>query len=299
MNISSALPTFVVTLREGFEAALVVGIVFACLQKAQKPGYYPWIYSGVMVGIFASISVGFFLWNSLQQIDSSQYYYAPVLKQLLKTLFAVMAIAMLSWMLVWMSKQAKSLKGEVEGAINNVLSNENAGTNIFLLVFIAVLREGFETVLFMAAKFQSDSVSPTIGAIAGLVLAGLMGWALFYWGIKINIGLFFKIMGVFLLLIVAGLVISALKNLDGAVTILSQINSTYQGICLFNQGSCLLGITVWNTSDFLPDSQFPGILLKTLFGYRDHIYLVQLIFYLLFLFIVGNLYFSSLKSNSN
>ncbi|BAQ61216.1 hypothetical protein GM3708_1622 [Geminocystis sp. NIES-3708] len=299
MNISSALPTFVVTLREGFEAALVVGIVFACLQKAQKQEYYRWIYLGVCGGILASVSVGWFLWGSLQQIDSSQYFYAPVLKEILKTLFALVAIAMLSWMLIWMSRQAQSLKGEVEGAINSVLTNENAGKGIFLLVFIAVLREGFETVLFMAAKFQTDFISPTIGAILGLILAGLMGWALFYWGVKINIRLFFKIMGVFLLLIVAGLVISALKNLDGAVTILSQINSNYESLCIFKQGSCLLGIPIWNTSNFLPDGEFPGILFKTLLGYRDHIYLVQLIAYLLFLSIVGNLYFSSLKSKTN
>lgn len=299
MNISSALPTFVVTLREGFEAALVVGIVFACLQKAQKQEYYRWIYLGVCGGILASVSVGWFLWGSLQQIDSSQYFYAPVLKEVLKTLFALVAIAMLSWMLIWMSRQAQSLKGEVEGAINSVLTNENAGKGIFLLVFIAVLREGFETVLFMAAQFQTDFISPTIGAILGLILAGLMGWALFYWGVKINIRLFFKIMGVFLLLIVAGLVISALKNLDGAVTILSQINSNYESLCVFNQGSCLLGIPIWNTSNFLPDGEFPGIILKTLLGYRDHIYLGQLIAYFLFLGIVGNLYFSSLKSKTN
>ena len=299
MNISSALPTFVVTLREGFEAALVVGIVFACLKKAQKQECYRWIYLGVIAGILASISVGLFLWGSLQTLESSQYLYAPVLKEVLKTLFAVTAIVMLSWMLIWMSKQAKSMKGEVEGAISTVLTNENAGKGIFLLIFIAVLREGFETVLFIAAQFQTDFLSPTIGAITGLILAGLMGWSLFYWGVKINIRLFFQVMGIFLLLIVAGLVVSALKNFDGAVTILAQINLHYQSLCLFNQGSCLLGIPIWNTSNFLPDNQFPGILLKTLLGYRDHLYLVQLIFYILFLGIVGNLYFSSLNSKSN
>ena len=87
MNISSALPTFVVTLREGFEAALVVGIVFACLKKAQKQECYRWIYLGVIAGILASISVGLFLWGSLQTLESSQYLYAPVLKEVLKTLF--------------------------------------------------------------------------------------------------------------------------------------------------------------------------------------------------------------------
>jgi high-affinity iron transporter len=158
-----------------------------------------------------------------------------------------------------------------------------------------VLREGFETVLFITAQSQEDYLSSAVGAIVGLLLASLMGWSLFYWGIKINIRLFFQIMGIFLLLIVAGLVVSALKNFDGAMTILSQINPNYQNICLFDRDSCLLGIKVWNASNFLPDGKFPGILLKTLFGYREQIYLLQLICYFLFLGIVGKLYFSSLN----
>lgn len=295
INISSALPTFVITLREGFEATLVVGIVFACLQKAQKQEYYRWISSGVIAGIIASVSVGLLLWQSLQNLETSQYYYAPFIKQILNALFALIAVSMLSWMLLWMSKQAKSLKGEVEGAVNSALSNDNAGKGIFVLVFIAVLREGFETVLFITTQFQEDYLSSAVGAIVGLLLASLMGWSLFYWGIKINIRSFFQIMGVFLLLIVAGLVVSALKNFDGAMTILSQINPNYQDICLFDRGSCLLGVKVWNASNFLPDGKFPGILLKTLFGYREQIYLVQLICYFLFLGIVGKLYFSSLN----
>ncbi|MGI0482243.1 FTR1 family iron permease [Geminocystis sp. CENA526] len=295
MDISNALPTFIITLREGFEASLVVGIVFACLQKAQKQEYYHRISSGVIAGIIASISVGLLLWQSLQSLETSQYYYAPFIKQILNAVFALIAVSMLSWMLLWMSKQAKSLKGEVEGAVNTALSNDNAGKGIFLLVFIAVLREGFETVLFITVQFQEDYISSIVGSIVGLILASLMGWSLFYWGIKINIRLFFQVMGIFLLLIVAGLIISALKNFDGAMVILSQINTNYQDICLFDRGSCLLGIKIWNASNFLPDSQFPGILLKTLFGYREQIYLGQLIAYFLFLGIVGKLYFSSLN----
>lgn len=299
ISISSSLPTFIITLREGFEAALVVGIVFACLQKANKKEYYRSIYSGIIAGLLASISVGLLLWRSLQQIELSDYYYAPLIQQILKTLFASIAVIMLSWMLLWMSKQAKSLKGEVEGAVNSALNQNNADRGIFLLIFIAVLREGFETVLFITAQFQKDYLSPTLGAITGLILASLMGWSLFYLGLKINLRLFFQIMGIFLLLIVAGLVISALKNLDGALIILSQIIPNFQNICLFDQGSCLLGIKVWNASNFLPDNQFPGILLKTLFGYRDQLYLVQLIFYLLFISIVGKLYFSSFNPRKN
>lgn len=295
MDFSLALPTFVVTLREGFEAALVVGIVVACLQKAQQSQLYRFVYLGVSAGIVASIVLGAFLWNTLQEVSASENYYAPVIKQVLEGVFGLIAIAMLSWMLIWMSRQAKSLKGEVEGVINSALLNENAGKAVFLLIFIAVLREGFETVLFIVAKFQNEIISPFIGAVAGLILATAMGWALFYWGIKINIRLFFQIMGIFLLLIVGGLVIGALRHFDAAVNILGNLNPSYSNWCLFTDGACLLGKQIWNGTSILPDRQFPGILLKTLFGYRDQLYTIQLIVYGLFMAIVGSNYFKYLR----
>jgi high-affinity iron transporter len=229
MNFSTALPTLIVTLREGLEATLIVGIVLTCLQKAQQQKYYLWVYLGVIVGIMASILIGLFLWQSLAQIEASQYTYAPVFQQLFKTALILISIVMLSWMLIWMSKQAKSLKSEVQNSINQVIEKKNnAGIGIFFLVLIAVLREGFETVFFINAQVQENLFGSCLGAIVGLSLAILMGWGLFYWGIKINLRLFFKVMGIFLLLIVSGLVIGALKNFDSAITILKQINSDYE-----------------------------------------------------------------------
>lgn len=299
MNITDALPTFIVTLREGFEAALVVGIVLACLRKAQQTQLNRWVYLGISGGLVASIMVGWLLWDVLQGVESSQSFYAPVIKQVLEGIFGLVAIAMLTWMLIWMSQQAKHLKAEVEDTITNVLAiNNQAGKGIFLLVFIAVLREGFETVLFIVAKFQQEIISPTIGAIAGLTLAALLGFILFFWGVKLNLSLFFKIMGIFLLLIVGGLVISTLKHFDSAVTILGNLNPNYFNWCIFKNDSCLLGMQIWDGSSILPDQKFPGILLKTLFGYKEQIYLIQAIAYTLFLTIIGNIYLTSFQDKS-
>ncbi len=291
MDISAALPTFAVTLREGFEAALVVGIVFACLQKAQQTQLNRWVYLGIGGGVLASVMVGWLLWNFVQEVELSQSYYAPVLEEILDGTFGLLAIIMLSWMLLWMNQQAKYLKAEVEGAITNALAtNSNASKGIFLLVFIAVLREGFETVLFIIAKFQQQIFLPTVGAIAGLTLASAMGLVLFYWGVNINVRLFFQIMGVLLLLIVGGLVMSSLQHFDAAVTVLAKLNSDYSNWCLFSTDTCLLGPQVWDGSTVMSDRQFPGILLKTLFGYREKIYLVQAVAYFLFLTVIGGKY---------
>jgi high-affinity iron transporter len=121
---------------------------------------------------------------------------------------------------------------------------------------------------------------------------------LFRWGVKINLRRFFQVMGVLLLLIVSGLVISALKEFEVAASTLSTLDPRWAGLCVAHtastSSSCLLGPLVWDGSGFLPDRQFPGILLKTLLGYRDHLYLVQVLAYGLFLTIMGGLYFRSL-----
>lgn len=292
MDITTALPTFIVTLREGFEAALVVGIVMACLKKAEQTQLYRWVYWGIFAGILASIAIGFLLGGIVSGVETVGGIYAPVIKQLLEGVLGLIAIAMLTWMLLWMTNQAKSLKGEVEGAISSALNNDNAGKALFLLILIAVVREGFETVLFILAKFQQDWTLPAVGAGLGLTLAAIMGIALFSLGVRLNIRLFFQVMGIFLLLIVGGLVMGALKHFDAALTLLNQL--TISQLCLFNNGSCILGIQVWDGSNLLPDKEFPGIIFKALFGYRQTLYLGQIIAYISFLVAVGTAYFQSL-----
>lgn len=297
MDFSAALPTFVVTLREGFEAALVVGIVLAYLQKAQQTQLNRWVYTGIVAGIGASALVGLLLTGVLQGLEGSTQLYAPVFQQLLEGVFGVVAIAMLSWMLVWMTQQAKGLKTGVQTALTAVLhTGDRAGWGVFSLIFIAVLREGFETVLFIVAKFQQGIV-PVLGALGGLVVAAGLGVLLFKWGVKINLQTFFQVMGVFLLLIVGGLVISALKHFDAAGSLLAQLDPQYAKLCI-SHNSCFLGPLVWDASGVLPDQEFPGIILKSLFGYRQVLYLGQAIAYLLFLGVVGRFYFRSLTEQS-
>jgi high-affinity iron transporter len=299
MDFSAALPTFVITLREGVEAAIVVGIVLACLKKAEQSQLNQWVYAGVGVGIVASALVGVLFSWLIPTLGAASPKYTPVVEPLLEGVFSVVAIAMLSWMLIWMTRQARFLKTEVEETVTAALKdNSGAGWGVFTLILIAVLREGFETVVFIAANFQQGLI-PAFGALAGLTGAVGIGVLLFKWGVKINIRLFFQVMGVLLLLIVAGLVVSALKHFDGAVASLSQIEPQSEALCfyyerLIKDPSCILGPRVWDTSKILPDDKFPGIVLKALFGYRQKLYLVQAVAYVAFLITVGSLYFRSI-----
>ncbi|BAY97233.1 iron permease FTR1 [Tolypothrix tenuis PCC 7101] len=304
MNFSTALPTFVITLREGVEAALVVGIVLALLKKAKQSRLNSWVYAGVGVGVVLSALIGVIFTWLIQILGAINPQYTSVVEPIMEGTFSVLAIVMLSWMLIWMTKQARFMKATVEGAVTEALTqNSNAGWGVFTLILIAVIREGFETVLFIAANFQQGFM-PALGAIGGLLSAVVIGVLLFKWGVKINIRQFFQVMGVLLVLIVAGLVVSALKHFDDGVANLALSSRATESFCFYYERftkihSCILGPMVLNTSKILPDEQFPGIIIKSLFGYRDNLYLVQAVGYLTFLLTVGGLYFRSITGNSS
>ena len=305
MDFSSALPTFVITLREGVEAALVVGIVLACLKKAKQSYLNIWVYAGVSVGLAASGMVGVLLALLTQALSKSNQPYAPAMEPLLEGVFSVVAIAMLSWMLIWMTRQAKFMKAQVEGAITDALKRNvgaGAGWGVFSLIFIAVLREGFETVLFIVAKFQQGLI-PSLSALSGLLVSAAIGVLLFKWGVKINIRQFFQVMGILLLLIVAGLVVSALGHFDASVATLAQMDRKSEALCFYYERfakdpSCILGPIVWNTSKILPEDKFPGLVMNALFGYTDKLYIVQAVGYVIFLITIGGIYFRNVTGRT-
>lgn len=302
MDFSSALPTFVITLREGVEAALVVGIVLACLKKTKQGHLRIWVYAAIATGIAVSGLVGVLLARVSQALATSQNPYAATLELFLEAIFGVVAIGMLSWMLIWMTKQARVMKAQLEGAIDRAIG-ANAGWGVFSLVFIAIVREGFETVLFIMAKFQQGVIA-SLGALAGLTVAAGIGGLLFKWGVKINIRRFFQIMGVLLLLIVSGLVVSSIGHFDTAIATLAASDRQSAEICMFYEKftkvhSCNLGGLVWNTTKIMPEDKLPGLLLSALFGYTDKLYLVPAIAYVGFLLSIGGIYFRSLNAQKS
>jgi high-affinity iron transporter len=177
---------------------------------------------------------------------------------------------------------------------------------VFTLVAVAILREGADIVLFIAGSFAPDSTqsglaqySPALGCVLGAIASTLIGVAISKFGAKINIRLFFQILGTILLLIVSGLVVTALSALDLANTIDKVFNPATGAYELLATPRYIvpwfgLGAQVTDTSDILPQGQFPGILLATMFGYTDKLYAVQLISYLIFLGAAGTIYFQTL-----
>jgi high-affinity iron transporter len=216
-------------------------------------------------------------------------------------------LSWMRWMLLWMTQQAKLLKKTIESNVNHALtSSEKAGWSILTLVAVAVLREGAEIVLFIAGSFNPDAgqvglaqYSPALGCLFGVAASLLIGVAIFKFGAKINIRLFFQILGTVLLLIVSGLVLTALSALDLANTIDKVIDPATGAYQFLNPPQKIipwfsLGAQITDTSAMLPQDKFPGIILSTMFGYSDKLYALQVVSYVLFLSAAAIAYFRTL-----
>jgi high-affinity iron transporter len=193
------LPAFVITLREGVEAALIVGIVAAFLVKqghreAMKP---MWLGVGLAIGLCTAVAIGLrFGGEELPQREQEG----------LETVIGFIAVGFVTYMVIWMRRHARGLKAVLEGEAAQALAAGSA-LGLVMMAFLAVLREGFETSVFLLAVFQdtSNPGAAGAGAVLGLATATGLGIALYRGGVRINLSRFFRFTGLILVLVAAGL----------------------------------------------------------------------------------------------
>jgi high-affinity iron transporter len=197
------LPTFVIGLREGLEASLIVGIVAGFLGRQGRRDALRQVWLGVVAAVLICIVVGVVL-----EIISADLPQAE--QEGLETVIGLFAVAMVTYMVMWMRKHSRDLKGELEGQAGAALARGSASA-LVVMAFLAVLREGFETAVFLLAAFQA-STSPVLagsGALIGVVLAVVLGYGIYKGGVRLNLSKFFRITGVVLVVVAAGLVMTA------------------------------------------------------------------------------------------
>ena len=194
------LPTFVIGLREGIEASLIVGIVAAFLRQRGRADALRRMWLGVTIAILLCIGVGVALQVVDQNLPQRQ-------QEMLETVVAVAAVAMVTYMIVFMRHHARTLRGELEARADAALA---AGSTAALvsMAFLAVMREGLETSVFLLAAFQSSSskVSSGGGALLGVLVAVVVGIGIYRGGRRVNLARFFTVTGLVLVLVAAGLV---------------------------------------------------------------------------------------------
>jgi high-affinity iron transporter len=197
------LPTFVIGLREGLEASLIVGIVAAFLMRNGRSKEMWALWTGVGLGVAICLAGGIALRIAERNLPQRQ-------QEGLETVVGLVAVAFVSWMVLWMRSHARELKGDLEASAAAALATGSAWA-LVLMAFLAVLREGFETAVFLLAILQSSSNATTsmIGATLGIVVAVIIGYGIYRGGVKINMAKFFRFTGIVLVLVAAGLLATA------------------------------------------------------------------------------------------
>jgi high-affinity iron transporter len=203
---ASVLPTFVVMLREGVEATLIVGIVAAFLARQRATAALRKMWLGVTVATVLCVGVGVGLHVLSRELPQRQ-------QEMLETVVGAIAIAMVTYMIVFMKRHARDLSGQLRNAAGSALAS---GSQFALVAmgFLAVLREGFESAVFLTALLNAsaDQAAGLTGALLGLALAMVIGYGIYRGGVRLNLAKFFRATGVVLVVVAAGLVMTALHT---------------------------------------------------------------------------------------
>ena len=251
---------FLIMLREGLEAALITGIVATYLTQTGRSGWLPAVWVGVLLAIGLSLFVG----AGLQLASAS---FPQKLQELFEAVVGAIAVVILVWMVFWMRRAARSIKAELHNSIDAALSStSHQGWALVGLVFFAVAREGLESVFFLLAIFQqSTGPAAPAAALAGILAASAGGYAIYVGGARLNLRFFFRWTGIFILIVAAGILVSALRNLHEA----GLLNALQE--------------RAFDLSGVLPESSPLGVLLAGIFNYQEAPTIGQAIAYVGFL----------------
>lgn len=256
------LPSFTLSLREGLEAALIIGIVLGSLRQMQRTELKPVIWFGVLSAVLVSL-VGALVLNLVGAEFEGRA------EELFEGFAMLFAAGLLTWMIFWMRRQGASLKQELEADVRRVVVKSGA-TALFILVFLSVAREGLELALFLfAAGVDSEAMPIITGAALGLLVSAVLGWILFASTRRLSLRNFFRVTNVLLIIFAAGLVAHGVHELNEAGLIPPIIEH------------------VWDTNGFINENSTAGELLKALVGYNGNPSLTEVISYIGYFVILG------------
>ena len=271
MALGSLIAGLLTGLREGVEAALIVSIVLAYLAKSGNRRHFAKIWLGTTAAVTVSLALGVALFVTVGGFEEPY-------EQLFEASTMVLAAGVLTWMLFWMRRQARSVKGQLQAAVDRVLT-EGGAWSLALLAFSAVIREGVETSLFLVGQVNAAAsggagaeADVLTGSLIGLAVAVMIGWVVYAGARRINYGTFFRLTGLALVFIAAGLLSHAVHEL---------IEVGWIGV-----GTQ----AAFDLSAVLPDDAGVGLFLRALLGYAVAPEVLTLAVYLAYLVPVLLLY---------
>lgn len=259
--VSNAL----IGLREGLEAALVVSILVAFLVRSDRRSALPWVWSGVAVAVAISVAVGAALTFSTQSMSfEAQEAFGGSL--------SIVAVGFVTWMIFWMKHTAQALSAELRGKLEEAL--RIGSWAVVLMAFLAVGREGLETALFFwaAAQATGETTQPLIGFLIGIAIAVLLAFGIYRGALKINLAKFFKVTGILLIFVAAGILAYGVHDLQEA-NILPGLNTL-----------------AFDISHIVPADSWYGTLLKGIFNLSPQTTVAEASVWVLYVAIVLTLF---------
>lgn len=236
------LGNFLIGLREGLEASLVVSILVAFLVRTDRRSVLPKVWVGVGIAVAISVGVTFALTLTQQALTfTAQEAFGGSL--------SIIAVGFVTWMIFWMRRTARSISGDLRGRLEDAIQMGTAA--VVLMAALAVGREGLETALFFftAAQAAGQTTDPLIGFLLGIALAVLLAYFIYRGAVKINMGKFFSVTGVLLIFVAAGILAYGVHDLQEA-GILPGLNAL-----------------AFDVSAAVPPDSWYGVLLKGVFNF--------------------------------
>ncbi|MBI1885157.1 MAG: FTR1 family protein [Chloroflexi bacterium] len=260
---------FLITLREGLEAGLIVAIVLAYLKATGHISYFRTVWLGTVAAVGVSLIVGAGIFAAAGEFEGR----AAVAFEGVAMLSAV---AVLTWMIIWMKRQAVHIRRQLEQQVSVAVTTGSLMA-LALIPFTAVLREGLETAVFLfAASRTATPLDSTVGALAGLFFAGTLSYGVYSGGYRLNLRLFFNLTGVLLIFFAAGLLAHGIHELQAAK--LAPVGVEH----------------VWDIGGVLPDGEGVGEWFKGILGYNANPSLAEVIAYPAYV-VVALWYFLALR----
>lgn len=260
MDTSSLITTFLVVFRESLEASLIVGIILTLLGKMKQQRYFAHVWASVSAAVAASIFAG---WGLMVLTGSAK----EGMEKVIEGGISLAACGVLTYMIFWMDKQAKTIRPEMETKLEQAIGRKEYIV-ILTLPFLAILREGAETVLFLSAIAVNNSMAISIwGGLSGFLLAVGIVTMIFMGGRKIPLKPLFQYTGLLLLMIAAGLLA--------------------YGVHEFQEIGLIPGhAPIWNINHILNEKEGVGAFLKALFGYNGNPSLIEVVLYLTYIAVI-------------
>ncbi|MFF5076434.1 iron uptake transporter permease EfeU [Actinoplanes sp. NPDC000266] len=216
------LATYLIGLREGLEATLVVSIVIAFLVKADRKDRLPQVWAGVGLAVVLSVGFGWLLsYTSTTLLQKYEH------RELFEAITSILAVAFVTWMIFWMRRAARSIAGELRGKLSDALAVGSFA--VAVMAFLAVVREGLETSLIFYSAVQGASINggPLYALLGGIATAVLLGYVMYATAVRINLTVFFTVTGTLLILVAAGILKYGIHDLQEAGVVPGLTNLAY------------------------------------------------------------------------